>query len=95
VVMMEYVANSPTCALGDFACALCCANADVFARDGSAFGDIASGVEWVECDEVTRTFPNTLGRCSSTLGGSFADVSGAPADVATGAALMRLLGGGL
>jgi hypothetical protein len=59
MVMVEYFANSPTCALGDFACALGGADTDVLASDGSAFGDIASGVEWVECDKVARTFPDT------------------------------------
>jgi hypothetical protein len=44
----------------------------------------------VKRDKVTRTLPDTLGRRSSALGGSFADVSGAPADIATGAALMGL-----
>jgi hypothetical protein len=94
MVMVEYSANSPTCALGDFARALSGADADVLAGDGSAFGDIASSVEWVKCDKVARTLPNTLGRRSSALGGSFADVSGAPTDVAAGAALMGLLLGG-
>ena len=91
MVMVEYFANSPTCALGDFACALGGADADVFAGDGSAFADIASGVDWVKCDQVARTFSNTLGRRSSALGGSFADVSGTLTDVATWAALMGLL----
>jgi hypothetical protein len=95
MAMVEYFANSPTCALGDFACAFGGADADVLASRGSAFADIARGVEWVKCDKVARTFPNTLGRRSSALGGSFADVSGASADVATGAALMGLLGGRL
>jgi hypothetical protein len=94
MVMVEYFANSPTCALGDFACALGGADSDVLASHGSAFADIASCVEWVKCDKVASTFPNTLGRRPSTLGGSFADVSGAPADVASWAALMGLLLGG-
>jgi len=94
--MVQYFANSPTCPLGDFACALGGADADVLAGDSSAFSDIASGVEWVKCDKVARTFPNALGRRSSALGGSFADVSGAPTDVPTWAALMGLpLGGRL
>jgi hypothetical protein len=44
--------------------------------------------------KVARTFPNALGRRSSALGGSFADVSGALANVATSATFMRLLRGG-
>jgi hypothetical protein len=94
MVMVEYFADTPTCALGDFACALGGADADVLASDGSAFGDIASGVEWMKCDKVASTFPDTLGCRSSSLGGSFADVSSASADVATGADLMGLLPGG-
>lgn len=94
MVMVEYFANSPTCALGDFACALGGADSDVLAGNGSAFADIARGVEWVKCDKVARTFPDTLGCRSSAFGGSFAYVSGAPTYVATGAALMGLLLGG-
>jgi hypothetical protein len=94
MVVVEYFANSPTCALCDFACALGGADAGVLAGDCAAFGDIASGVEWVKSDKVSRAFPDTLGRRSSALGGSFADVSSAPTDVATWAALMGLLLGG-
>jgi hypothetical protein len=94
MVMVEYFANSPTCALGDFSCALGGADADVLPSGRSAFADIASGVEWVKSDKVARAFPYTLCRRSSALGGSFADVSGASADVATGTGLMGLLSGG-
>ena len=52
MVMVEYFANSPACALGNFACALGGADADVLASHGSAFADVASRVEWVKCDEV-------------------------------------------
>jgi hypothetical protein len=96
MVMVEDSANSPTCALDDFACALGGANAHILAGDSSAFDDIASGVERVKCDKVASTFPHTLGRRSSALCSSFPDVSGAPTDVATGAAMMGLpLGGRL
>ncbi len=91
MVMVEYPANAPACPLCDFACALGRAHADVLTRGSSAFADIAGGFARVQCDKVARAFPNTLGRRSSALGGSFADVSGAPADIATGAALMGLL----
>ncbi len=91
MAMVKYFANTPTCSPGDFACAPGGADADVLARDGSAFADIASGVDWVKCNKVACTFPNTLGCRSSALGGSLADVPGTSADVATGAALMRLL----
>lgn len=89
--MVEYFANTSTCALGNFACALGRADADILARDGSAFADIAGCVEWVKCDKVARAFPDTLGRCSCAFGGSFADVSSAPTGLTTGAALMGLL----
>jgi hypothetical protein len=46
----------------------------------------------VKGDKVARALPNPLGRRSSALGGSFANVPGAPADVATGAALVLPLG---
>jgi hypothetical protein len=91
MVMVEYFAYTPTCALGDFACALHRADADVLASDDSAFADIASGVQGVQCDKGSRTFPNTLGHCSGAPGGPFSDVSGALADIGTGAAVMGLL----
>jgi hypothetical protein len=94
MVMVKYFANTPTCALGDFACTLGGADADVLTRDACTPADIGSGVEWVKCDKVARTLPNTLGRRSGAFDGSFADVSGAPADVATGTALMGLLHSG-
>jgi hypothetical protein len=94
MMVVEYFADSPTCALGDFTGALGGADADVLTGDGCTLAHIACGVEWVKRDKVARTFPNTLGCRSSALGGSFADVSGAPTDVATGAALMGLLLGG-
>jgi hypothetical protein len=90
MAMVEYFANTPTGALGNFACALGRADTDVLAGDGGTLTDIASGVDWVKCDKVARTFSDALGRCSSALSGSFADVSGAPADVASGAALLGL-----
>ena len=94
MVMVEYSANVPSCALGDFAGALGGADADVLAGDGCTLADIAGGVEWVKGDKVSSTFPNTLGRRSGALGGPFADVTGALTDVAAGAALMRSLLGG-
>jgi hypothetical protein len=42
----------------------------------SAFADLANGVQWVQCDKVSRNFHNTLRRYSGALGGSFPDVSG-------------------
>ena len=90
MVMVEQFANSPPCSLGDFACALHSANADVLAGHGCPLADIAGGIERVKRDQVACTLPNTLGRRSSALGCSFTDVSSTPADVATGAGWMGL-----
>jgi hypothetical protein len=96
MVMVKYPANAPACALGDFACSLGGANAHVLASNGRTLSDIAGGVYGVEGDEITSAFPDSLGRGASTLGGSFADVSSAAANVATGTALLGLgLGLGL
>ena len=101
MVMVEYLTNAAACPLGNFACALGGADADILAGDRCTLADIASSVEWVKCDKVARTFPNTLGRCASALSSSFANVSGASTHVATRAALpglrrdrrLRCLGG--
>jgi hypothetical protein len=90
MVMMEQFANSPPCPLGDFACALHSPDVDVLASHGCTLADIAGGIERMKCDQVDRTLPNPLGRRSGTLCRSFADVSGAPADVSTGAGLLGL-----
>ena len=88
--MVEYLANSPPCALGDFARALHSADADVLAGHGCALADIARSIERVKRDKIARTLPNPLGRRPSALGGSFADVSCTPAEIATGAGLPGL-----
>jgi hypothetical protein len=91
--MVEYFANTPASAFGNFACALSRADADVLAGNTCTLADIAGGVEWVQRNKVTRTFPNPFGRRSSALCGPFANVSGAPAYLATRAALLGLLPG--
>ena len=91
MVVVEDLANTSTCALGDFACALGGPDADILSGDRCTFAHITSRVEWVKSDKVARTLPDTLGGGSSALGGSLADVSGTPANVATGAALPGLL----
>ena len=98
MAMVEYLANTPACAFGDFASSLDGANADVLAGNGRTLSDIASGVEGVEGDEVDRAFSSSLGSGAGALGGPFADVSCTAANVATGAALLGLglrLGGRL
>lgn len=88
--MVEYPANTPTCALGDFACPLGGTNADVLARDDCTLSDIACRVEGVQSNQIARTFSDTLGRCSSPFGGPFANVSGTAANVTARAALLGL-----
>lgn len=90
MVMMKQFANAPPGALGDFARALHSTDADVLARHGCALADITCGIERVKRDKVARTFPNTLGRRSSALGRSLADISSTPAHVSTRAAWMGL-----
>ena len=86
MVMVKSPANPPACALGDFACSLGGANADVLAGNDRALSDIACCVYGVEGDEITRTFPDSLGCGAGALGCSFADVSCTAANVATGTA---------
>ena len=90
MAMVKYLANTPTCTFGDFSCSLGGANADVLASNGRTLSDIAGGVDGVKGDEIARAFPDTLGRCSGALGGTFADVSGTAANVTAGAALLGL-----
>ncbi len=80
MTMVEYPANTPTCAFGNFACSLGGTNADVLAGDGCTLSNIADGVDGVESNEIARTFPDSLGCGTGALGGSFADVSCAAAN---------------
>jgi hypothetical protein len=89
-MMMEYPANTPARPLGNFACSLGSANANVFAGNRRTLSYIAGGIERVQRNQIASTFPNALGRCSSAFGRSFANVSCAAANVAAGAALLRL-----
>jgi hypothetical protein len=96
MVMVEYFGDTPTGALGNFACALGRADSDVLAGDGGTLADIAGSVDGVKRDKVARTFPNSLGRRAGALSGSLADVSSAMADIAAGTAFLGLpLGGRL
>jgi hypothetical protein len=91
MVMVEYFANAPPRALGDFASSLHSADAHVLARPDCTLAHIDSGIDRVKCDKVARSLPNPFGRRSCALGGPFADVPRAPAHVATGASLPGLL----
>jgi hypothetical protein len=98
MAMVKYLANTPACALGNFACSLGGANADVLAGNSRTLSDIACGVYEMEGDQIARAFSDSFGCGAGPLGGSFADVSCAAANVATGAALLGLglrLGGRL
>jgi hypothetical protein len=90
MVMVEYPAHTTARALGNFACSLGRAHAYVLAGDGCTFSNIAGGVQRVQRNQIARTFPHTLGRCSSAFGSPFANVSGTAADVAARASLLRL-----
>jgi hypothetical protein len=90
MAVVEDFADAATCALGDFACALGGANADVLAGDTCTLADVAGGVEGVEGDEIAGTFADALGCGSCSLGSALADVSGSAADVTAGAAGLGL-----
>lgn len=90
VMVMEYPANATACALGNFAGSLDGAHPDVLAGDGCTFSDIAGGVEGVERNQIACTFADTLGGCSGSFGGAFANVRGAAANVPARAALLGL-----
>jgi hypothetical protein len=92
MVMVEYLANPPTCSLGDLSSSLGGTDADVLAGDDCTFSNIARGVEGVEGDEIARTFSDSLGCCSSALGGTFASVAYAAGNVPAGSALLGLSG---
>jgi hypothetical protein len=94
MVMVEYPANTPARALGDFPCALGGAYADVLPSHSSTLAHIASGVERVKGHQVTRTLPYPLGGRSGALGGSFADVPRTMTDITPRAGLPLLRGGG-
>ena len=89
--MVEQFADTPTGALGDFACAFDSTDADIFAGNACALADITGGVDWVKRDKIACTFSNALSCPSSALGGSFADVSRAASDIVARAALLGCL----
>jgi hypothetical protein len=92
MAMVKYLANTPTCTFGDFACSLGGANADVLASNGRTLSDIAGGVEGVEGDEIARTFPDSFGCGTGALGGSFADVSCAACEAFNGYGAVAITG---
>jgi hypothetical protein len=98
MAVVEDFADAAACALGDFACALRGADADVLARNACAFADVFRGSDGMEGDEIAGAFADALGCLSGSLGRALADVAGSTADVTAGAAGLGLglrLGGGL
>jgi hypothetical protein len=91
MAMVEDFADAATCSLGDFAGALRSTDADVLARDGRAFADVAGGLGGVEGDKVAGTFADALGCGSGSLGSAFADIARSAADVTARAAGLWLL----
>jgi len=90
MAMMEDFADAATCALGNFACTLSGADADVLAGNARAFANVAGGVKGVEGDKVPCAFADSFRCGSSSLGGALADVTRSAADVTTGATGLRL-----
>lgn len=86
MAMVEDLADAATCSLGDFAGALGGTDANVLARDGCAFADIAGSGAGMKGDEIAGTFANALGCGSGSFGGAFADIAGSAADVTAGVA---------
>jgi hypothetical protein len=98
MTVVEDLAYTSTCALGDFACALDCSDSHVFAGYSCALAYVARGVNGVECNEIAGAFANAFGCRSGSFGSAFADVAGSTSDVASGAAWLllglRAFGGG-
>jgi hypothetical protein len=90
MVMVKNPANSPACAFGDFACSLGSANADVLACNDRTFPYIASGIDGVKGNQIACTFPDSLGRGTCALGGSFTNVTSTAANVMAGAVFLWL-----
>jgi hypothetical protein len=91
MAMVEYLANSTPCPLGNFPCSFGRANTHVLAGNRRALAHVPRSINWMERDEIAGTFTDAFGRRSCAFGGSLADVSGATADVATQAPLLRSL----
>jgi hypothetical protein len=98
MAVVEDLADAATCTLGDFACALRGADADVLAGDGCAFADVPGGGAGVEGDKIAGPFSDALGCGSGSFGGVSADIAGSSADVTAGTSGLGLwlgLGRGL
>jgi hypothetical protein len=67
MAVVEDFADAATCALGDFACALRGADADVLAGDACAFANVFRGSSGVEGDEIAGAFADALGCLSEVV----------------------------
>jgi hypothetical protein len=90
MAVVEDFADTATCALGDFACALGGTDTDVLACDACAFADVFRGSSGVEGDEIAGAFADALGCRSGSLGSALADVAGSAAYVTAGASGLGL-----
>ena len=88
--MVKDLANSPTCAFGNFPRSLGRANADILAGNDCTLSYIASGINRVKGNKISRAFPDSLGCGTCPLRGPFANVSRTAANVMAG--VMLLLG---
>ena len=90
MVMVKELANSPPCALGDFACSLGHAHAHILARNRRALSHIPGGLDWVQGDQIARAFSHSLGCRAGALGRPFADIASTAAHLAPGAVFLTL-----
>ena len=74
----------------NFAGAFGSAHAHILAADDCAFADLARAVERMQRDNIADTLPGVFCSGAHASTGTFADVPGATAHVATGTAALRL-----
>jgi hypothetical protein len=86
MTVVEDFADSSTCPLGDFGCALARSHADVLTGNACALADAACGVDGVQSYKIAGTFADTLGCSSGSLSGTLANVARSAAEVTAGAA---------
>jgi hypothetical protein len=90
MAMVEDFAHAPSCALGDLACALSRTHADILAGNACTFANVFGSSSRVEGHQIARTFPDTLGRRSSSFGSALSDIARSTANIAAGTARMSL-----
>ena len=93
--VMKDLADTPAGALRNLPGTLGRADANVLRADDGSFAYIADCVNRMQSDKITGTLTNALGGCPNPLAGTFADVPGSAAYVASWAAPGRDGGGRL